>query len=367
MRLEFICLVFVAVGLALDCESGKCFGQPEGCNVDTNCRTVFNFDNEGNLDLHLRGVFDQQAYVAFPLEKVNETTTYIICLPHGHRSFKAYADINQPIIVSEEEISKTIRSIDQTNFIFSFDASQLTPTFEQNRNFYITTGKFVDSLIIEDGQNGYSFDEKDTSSEEDVDYHTVFSTQISGDVKRTERLTDSVYTGVDSKQANDAINAIENIANKKNSNFEDEVDSVMEKEKEKTSRRSKESTRNDENVEEEEEEEKPRRPTRGNRKSGRRSSQRRDEEEEIEEGDEDEDWEAAARELERKDRRNGKSRRRQNQDEDDEDRPRNRNSKKRSRDDENDYEEDDEDDAAFANFDIFLCSSIVIIAFGFLF
>ncbi|CAL2038847.1 unnamed protein product [Caenorhabditis brenneri] len=333
----------------------SCFGLPSNCQPDTNCHVYFQFDQEGNLDVNVKDVTDEDEYIALTVDiQPGLSVDYLICLPRQSKRLRAFSVKGQPIQVSDEKMAQSVQEVSNNNFICTFFESELPPNFRQKSLFFVTEGIFTDDdqMIIPPGR------QLSPINSDFVYMHKIAATSMNDDdemvltpdenkmtsdlVKKVQRISKSASKDLDLE---DILNGSEE-EEEQDDDLEDMLDSRKKysTRKKDLQKKKKVASRRDEDDEDEDDEEEEERKPR--RRNGRPSRYQKDDDDE-EEDEDDEDFEP------KKKSRRPSSRRFDSDEEDDEEEEeednhkgksrKNKNHKKKGKkSDEDEYEDDEE-------------------------
>ncbi|EFP03551.1 hypothetical protein CRE_19234 [Caenorhabditis remanei] len=171
--LRNLCLTALLVAFAtatIDCSlEDTCFGEPYDCDPNTECTSLFHFDTYGNLHLFLRNFTDPKGYAAFAVARhPDETIEYFICLPRQKQLLRAIAELGELVLVTENNLSGVVDSLEPSYFRCLFNAIELPIAFEREQFFFVSKGTYDEVLIILDGVQLYNLD-RYSDSDEDID------------------------------------------------------------------------------------------------------------------------------------------------------------------------------------------------------
>uniref|UniRef100_A0A1I7TN66 DOMON domain-containing protein n=1 Tax=Caenorhabditis tropicalis TaxID=1561998 RepID=A0A1I7TN66_9PELO len=158
-------LVFALVSQAtaiIDCpENELCYGEPRGCDPDQDCETLFQFDQDGNLNVYLKNFNNQLGYVAFAVDRhPDNTVRHLFCLPHQGQRFGGITDVDGSILLIDKNETGYVETLGTNNFQCSFNVSDLPENFHTSKSFFVSRGIWKEDLIMETQQKQL-FDIKD--------------------------------------------------------------------------------------------------------------------------------------------------------------------------------------------------------------
>uniref|UniRef100_A0A8R1HW48 Uncharacterized protein n=1 Tax=Caenorhabditis japonica TaxID=281687 RepID=A0A8R1HW48_CAEJA len=287
-------------------EKNVCFGAPALCDPSMDCNLIFQFDDQGNLDVELRDFPNPRGYVAIVVKKfADNSNEYLFCIPHEQRRIRAIAKSGEAIQITEQHMARYVQKLPRNGFKCSFLASELPATFKTQKKIIASTGLFIDNLVVPQGEL------VQTVQPEEVFFH-----RISSSFDRN----DDMLTPDERKMASDLVAKVRRISNnddgsdleellkkKKKTKDEDEDDKDLE---EMLDSRKKFSIRR--------REESRRESTNSRNRSSRRPSRRESDDEDNMDEDDDDDDDADFDNLPKKKKRHP-SRRAQSEEEEDDD------------------------------------------------
>uniref|UniRef100_A0A8R1DGA7 Uncharacterized protein n=1 Tax=Caenorhabditis japonica TaxID=281687 RepID=A0A8R1DGA7_CAEJA len=348
----FLLALSTASPIDIDCSrQDSCFGEPKDCDPEANCDTLFQFEEDGSLNLYLRNFNNPFGYAAFAIARhPDETIEYFVCLPNERQRLRAIAELGGIILVTEQNFTNVVEKLANNYFRCFFNISELPTNFQRDQVFFISKGTFDEALVILDGVQLHNLELDDEDDDDDFDDDSILPTIHYIGAPMPRAAVEDVFSEADAETLSDAISRMQKVSRSKDD--DKELEKLVEK---KTRHRAEKREENSipDSYEDEEEDRKPRRYSK-NRSSSlsrlkhpSRSEETQDEDEEQDEDDLEKD--------QRPRRRDSSARRRsssRNKDESEEEPPRRNNRLQKRRpsrhgDDEEDEDEEEEDEKRY--------------------
>ncbi|EGT40507.1 hypothetical protein CAEBREN_08171 [Caenorhabditis brenneri] len=152
-HLFLLALLVVSISSEIDCSTkGSCFGEPHNCDPVSDCQSLIQFDDSGNLVLLLRNFTEINEYAAIPIRRYpDETIEFLLCVPLQQKYLRVRAEMDE-FVLSTDEILNSLTPITSQDYCQCyFDSAHLPENFRTESSFTVSRGNIDGLAIINDG------------------------------------------------------------------------------------------------------------------------------------------------------------------------------------------------------------------------
>ncbi|EGT40638.1 hypothetical protein CAEBREN_13537 [Caenorhabditis brenneri] len=153
LRFFLLALLVISISSEIDCSTkDTCFGEPHHCDPVSDCQSLIQFDDSGNLALFLRNFTEINEYAAIPIRRYpDETVEFLLCVPLQQKYLRVRAEMDG-FVLSTDEILNSLTPITSEDYSRCyFDSSHLPENFRTESSFTVSRGNIDGLAIINDG------------------------------------------------------------------------------------------------------------------------------------------------------------------------------------------------------------------------
>ncbi|CAL2051379.1 unnamed protein product [Caenorhabditis brenneri] len=152
-RFFLLALLVVSISSEIDCSTkDTCFGEPHNCDPVSDCQSLIQFDDSGNLVLLLRNFTDSNEYAAIPIRRYpDETIEFLLCVPLQQNYLRVRAEMDGFVLPTDEILNSFTPITSKEYSRCDFDSSHLPENFRTESSITVSRGSLDGLAIINDG------------------------------------------------------------------------------------------------------------------------------------------------------------------------------------------------------------------------